>query len=91
MLSEELIAADLAAATAGLRSDGGCCPESSSGFGDVNAELPSPEAMSAQISQALEAEFLSSGPEATAGSDQLLSALLQLLDQNPGLKITLSK
>lgn len=52
--------------------------------------MPSPDALAAELDQALEAEFLASGTPGSSSSGDHFAALVQILRQYPGIKITLS-
>ena len=52
--------------------------------------MPSPDALAAELDQALETEFLASSPPVSHSGGDHLAALVQILQQYPGIKITLS-
>jgi hypothetical protein len=59
-------------------------------FATLPEIIPSPEAMAAELDQALETEFLASGAASSGGNTDHFAALVQILQQYPGIKITLS-
>lgn len=75
--------------TAALKKDCHCHEPPLNLLASLPETMPSPEALAADLDQALETEFLASSSPVSPSRDHF-ATLVQILQQYPGIKITLS-